>query len=54
MFQRFNPDDWFEISAEDREYLSDLLLADMGVYDYGTDEYHRALRMNVALISKDT
>ena len=51
--QRFDPDDWFQIDAKARKYLRTLLLAEMGIHDYGSDEYRRASRMNVMLIDRD-
>ena len=51
--RRFDPDDWFEIGADDRKYLRALLLAEMGAHDYGSNEYRIASKINVVLIDRD-
>ena len=52
--KRFDPDAWFEIDAATRKYLRTLLLAEMGVHNFGSDEYRRASRLNIILMDPDT
>ena len=51
--ERFDSDEWFQITAEDRKYLRALLLVDMGTHDFASDEYRRASRMNIILMERD-